>query len=223
MAKITLVVLLFWISNGIIYNNCDEMTQTLDTYKICKIFQSLNMTDAFPLWNLTSNNYCDFNENGVNIGCINDNITVFEIKSDTFQSLFNDVDGTLNFSDHLGWPLLLKELKLMRQEIPGEFDFTSLYNLAELETLDLQGSFGNSVKTTGTIAQDDWNVLTQLPNLKKIDISSRGFISNISHISSWNAPIQNISVLCLYILCTFMYLDTSTTFSSVVFLGLWVN
>ena len=199
MTKIVLVVLLFWISNGIIYNNCDEVLQTLDTYKICKIFQSLNMSESFPLWDLESNNYCDFNENGVNIGCINDNITVFEIKSDTFQSLFNDVDGTLNFSDHLGWPLLLKELKLTRQEKPGEFDFASLHNLTELETLDLQGSFGNSVKTTGIITEDDWNILTQLPNLKKIDISSRGFISNISHIINWNAPIQNISVLCFYI------------------------
>lgn len=202
-----LYLFLISLTQSIIYNNCDESTQTIDTYKICKIFQSLDLSTVFPAWNLSSSNYCNTNTNGLTIYCsIPPSISEFTIAG---SNILTSVSGSLNFTDELGWPSSLEILSLYEQEIRGNFDFNSLSNLTNLQIIDLYGVFTANPKTISFIFEHNWNTITNLPNLYHFDIANRDITTDLGYIKQWKGPMQYINVCFLYffILETLIYIN----------------
>ena len=193
---------------GTVYNNCDDyVTQFSDTYKVCKILQSIDFTQtSLSSFNMNQTNYCGTNiNNELKIICDDDTsgiIREFSIKSvDIFAAL---QDGIFNYSDNLGWPGNIKVIDLSGQYPIYGFNFTSIYGLEYLQELRLSGNL-NSTNNDElmVITDDDWIEIAKLKSLKVLDISNRKWSGNIGIISAWDGPLETLSVkyeLLMYVI-----------------------
>ena len=168
-----------------VFFNCD--IQSGDHLKICKLFQSMNLTDIGV--NLDNyNNYCGLSINNFEIECLNDNNTIVTLRLHDHN--FESLGYEFNFTDNLGLPLSLTFIDFCKLLASGSFNFDYIYPLNNLETLHFCGFPGN-IALTGSI---DWEKLSQMPNLRKIFMQYRCFDGDMGAITNFSCPLEKINV-----------------------------
>jgi len=175
---------------GIIYNDCDLYSsyQTLDTQKLCRIFQSIDLSNVND-WNVSAINYCG-TTGIITITCNGNDITEIVVNQD--YDIFNkQQNGGLNFSQNI-WPSNIKKIELPRQYPDNGFDFTSLVGLVELEILNLEG-FNNdrSHDVRVTITTTNWQYIKDLPKLKVFNIAFRNW-DGIFDVSGFLGKLEEL-------------------------------
>ena len=193
-------VIYYNVTLSIVYNTCDINSMTPDTYKLCKIFQSIDFSQtSASTFDPTQSNYCGTEIGGFEIVCdVSPPNTVVEVViqgSNLFPS-----NGILNHTDGLGWPSNIRVLELSNQYPRTGFDFSSIYGLQNLQELILQGNSNDKDDDSEvTITANDWLEIANLPSLKLLDIAYRAWEGNMGVINEWNGPLETLNVYIQYI------------------------
>ena len=184
-SKIVLIFISWLIAVKCQLHTCNNVTQTPDTYLICKIFENFDKSTAgepgIINWDISSANYCGYNGDGLAISCSGNTITSFVMSNDI------DVRGSFNTIDN-NWPNGLIELRFINVYPNGEFNFKSLKGLNKLEILDLRGEappvIDNVIRNYYMWLNIDWNIImNDLTSLREIYLNYRPYKTNFTELT----------------------------------------